>query len=355
MASTTSKIAWGIITIIVVALLAVGWFGYTRILQPNVPSSLENEIIQIPRGLSYDQYVDLLVENDLLNNRSTFEWTAKQMKFDQRTPRSGQFRIPAGASNLELIRHLRSAAQEPVKYTINSKRLLSDIAAANAEQLEADSAAFMAAFTDQELLNELDLTPETVIAAIIPNTYNLFWNISPEAYLKRMVKERDAFWKKNGRLEKAKKLNMTPTQVTTLASIVQKETNYNPEKRRMAGVYYNRFLGKQGIRKLQADPTVVFAVGDFSLRRVLNVHLETDSPYNTYMYEGLPPGPIAQPDIYTIDATLELETHDYMYFCAAPNHSGSHLFARNLNQHNVNAKKYRRWRYSPEYERSLQD
>ncbi len=355
MASSKSKIIWAVLTVLFVIGLGVAWFGYSRILKPNVPSSLSNEILQVPRGLDYTQYVDLLDEKGILKDRSTFEWTAKQMKFDKRTPRSGQFKIPADANNLELIRFLRSAAQEPVKYTINSKRLLSDIAAANAEQLEADSAAFMAAFTDADLLKELELTPETVIAAIIPNTYNLYWNILPEDYLKRMVKERDAFWSKNGRLNKAKKLNMTPTQVTILASIVQKETNYNPEKRRMAGVYYNRFLGKQGIRKLQADPTVVFAVGDFTLRRVLNEHLEYDSPYNTYMYEGLPPGPIAQPDIYTIDATLELELHDYMYFCAAPNHSGSHLFARSLNQHNVNARKYRSWRYSPEYERSLRD
>ena len=171
----------------------------------------------------------------------------------------------------------------------------------------------------------------------IPNTYELFWNTSPKKLVERMATEHDKFYDKL-RKEKMKALELSSEEVYTLASIVQKETLVSAEKPRVAGVYINRL--KRG-QLLQADPTVVFASGEFGLRRVLNKHLAIDSPYNTYKYEGLPPGPIAMPDITTIDAVLNYEKHKYLYFCASPDNSGKHLFAKTLVQHNRNADKYR--------------
>ena len=166
------------------------------------------------------------------------------------------------------------------------------------------------------------------------------WNIAPEAIADRMEKEHQFFWSQNNRLQKAKEIGLSPTEVYTLASIVEKESQSKIERPIIAGLYLNRL--KTGI-PLQADPTVVFAVGDFTLRRVLNKHLEIDSPYNTYRFTGLPPGPICMPSISSLDAILNAEKHRYLYMCAKPDNSGLHVFAESLSEHNVNANRYRRW------------
>ena len=179
-----------------------------------------------------------------------------------------------------------------------------------------------------------------MMSIFIPNTYQVYWNISPTELIDRMKKESDKFWSDKNRMDKLAKLEMTKEEVYTLASIVEKETNYVPEKATVAGVYLNRL--NKGIM-LQADPTVVFANNDFKIRRVLNKHLEKDSPYNTYKYAGLPPGPIAIASISSIDAVLENKDHKFLYFCAVPDNSGQHAFAKTLSQHNANARKFQRW------------
>jgi UPF0755 protein len=193
---------------------------------------------------------------------------------------------------------------------------------------------------DQEVLSELGYTPENIMSLFIPNTYQVYWNTSPQNLLKRLQVENDAFWAKKNRREKAKSLGLSTQEVYTLASIVEKESLVMDEKPIIAGVYLNRL--KKGML-LQADPTVVFAVGDFSIQRVLNKHLAIDSPYNTYKNVGLPPGPICMPSISSIDGVLNAEKHNYIFFCAKPNSGGRHAFANTLAGHNRNAAIYRNW------------
>ena len=181
------------------------------------------------------------------------------------------------------------------------------------------------------------MKPETAMTAFIPNTYDFYWNTDAKTFFEKMWKENEVFWSKNNRLNKAKNLNLSKEEVYTLASIVEKETNQNDEKNRMAGVYVNRL--KKGMR-LQADPTVVFATRDFTTKRVLDKHTQFDSPYNTYMYAGLPPGPISMASISSIDGVLNAEDHDYLYFCAKGDGTGYHSFAKTLSGHNANARRY---------------
>ena len=203
-----------------------------------------------------------------------------------------------------------------------------------------DSLALSDYLLKEETLAELGFTRENIISLFIPNTYEVWWNSSPEALIKRLKAEHEKWWSNKSRLDKIKELGLSPSEAYTLASIVDKESNLNKEKPRVAGVYYNRI--QKGI-PLQADPTVVFATGQYDLRRVLNKHLEIDSPYNTYKYRGLPPGPIYMASIDGLNAVINLENHDYLYFCAAPGYGSEHLFAKTLTQHNINARKFHRW------------
>ena len=261
------------------------------------------------------------------------------MNYGDRTIKPGKYSLNEGNNNLDLIRQLRSGNQVPVKVVFNNIRTLDRLAGKVSEYIETDSFALLDAFMDPNVQSSYELNEETMMTLFIPNTYEFFWNTSEKGFLDRMKKERDAFWNQE-RLQKAQDRQMTPEEVYTLASIVEKETNVKSERPTMAGVYLNRL--EQGI-PLQADPTVVFAVGDFTIKRVLNRHLEIDSPYNTYKNTGLPPGPISMASISSIDAVLNAESHDYIFFCAKPGNSGQHAFAKTLAQHNRNARKYQRW------------
>jgi len=211
------------------------------------------------------------------------------------------------------------------------------MAALLAPHLMIDSVAIANALKDTVLCHQLGYDTATVVALFVPNTYEVYWNISAEALLQRMKKENDAFWNAQGRKEKAAALGLTPVEVATLASIVDEETAANAEKPTIAGLYLNRL--RQGML-LQADPTVKFALGDFTLRRILNRHLEVDNPYNTYLYPGLPPGPIRVPSVVGIDAVLNHQQHDYLYMCAKEDFSGTHNFAHTLQEHLRNAARY---------------
>jgi UPF0755 protein len=248
----------------------------------------------------------------------------------------GLYIIPAKTSNLNLVRLLRSGRQTPVKLTFNNVRTKEDLAEKITKNLEISQDEFLNLITDSAYIRKFGFEEETVMGMFIPNTYEIWWNTSAEKLFDRMYKEYGNFWTE-ARLAKAEKLGLTQNEVSTLASIVQAETQKADERPKVAGVYLNRLRINMA---LQADPTLVFAVGDFNLKRVLNVHKEIDSPYNTYKYPGLPPGPINLPEISALEAVLNYEDHDYLYFCAKEDFSGYHAFAKDYNEHMNNARRY---------------
>lgn len=335
---TVKKILIGLVLLVLIG----GVFGYGKykaFFAPNVPSSLKKEFLEIPTGSTFEQISESLVNQGFILEKASFEEVAEQLKYKREKMRTGRFEIEPGWSNVDLVRHLRNGKQVPVKVVLTHARLLENIAATVSRFIEPDSLTILKTFMNREVQEKYGFTTETLPSFFIPNTYEFFWNTSAEGFMERMKKENDAFWEKGNRLEKAKNLDLSPTEVYTLASIVEKETNQNAEKKRMAGVYYNRLKIDM---PLQADPTLVFATRDFAAKRVLNKHKNIDSPYNTYKYTGLPPGPIAMASIPSIDAVLNHEKHKYLYFCAKPDGSGFHDFAKTLAQHNVNASNYHR-------------
>lgn len=334
------RIVIGIIAVIIIALSVIGLKVYDNIYGPNVPALLDEEHLLIPTGTSFDSLVVLLTEGEFIIDPVSFKRVAGWMKFKRDYMPPGRFRIIGGWSNRELISHIRSGDQEPVMVTFNNVRNIEELAGKVADYIEPDSFEILQYINNEPLMRSLGYTRETALCLFIPNTYELYWNTSVDNFLHRMKKENEKFWNSNDRLEKAAELGLTPSEVYTLASIVEKETLLSSEKNTIAGVYLNRL--ERGIR-LQADPTVVFAVGDFSIRRVLNKHLKFDSPYNTYIYSGLPPGPICMPEIETIDAVLNPENHNFLYFCAEPGYTGAHAFARSLSEHMANARTYQNW------------
>jgi UPF0755 protein len=239
-------------------------------------------------------------------------------------------------TNRQLVTILRSGKQTPVRITFNNFRTLDQLASRVSAVIEADSASLMEAFFDRDFLERNQLTRYEVKAIFIPNTYELWWNTSATQFVERMRVEHERFWT-DERRQKAKARGLTPIQVSILASIIEEETNKNTEKPLMASVYINRLrIGMP----LQADPTVKYAMEDFGLRRILNVHTRYDSPFNTYEYRGLPPGPICSPSVITLDAVLNSPTTEYLFFCAKADFSGYHAFARTLAEHNRNAREY---------------
>ena len=316
------------------AVLIVHWIWF----KPNVriPGQSEASLF-IRTNSTFDQVKTSLYSQDFITNQRTFEWLAGKKHYPGQV-KAGRYILRSGMSNNELINLLRAGLQTPVQVILNNIRLKKDLAGKVARQLEADSLAILQLLSDSSFLARYGLIPETSLVLFIPNTYEFYWNTGAEAFMERMYREYVKFW--NGEREKKRiRTGMTRQEVSILASIVEKETRKNDEKTRMAGVYMNRLRDKW---KLQADPTVVYVVGDFSMTRVLNRHTRIDSRYNTYLYEGLPPGPICVPSIASIDAVLDFENHDYFYFCAREDFSGYHNYARTYNQHLVNARKYQR-------------
>jgi UPF0755 protein len=241
-------------------------------------------------------------------------------------------------TNNEIINKLRSGRQDPVRVTFNKIRTLEQFADHISDQIEVDAGKLLLLMNTRAIQDKYGFNEYTIKCMFIPNTYEFYWNTSEERFLERMFKEYNKFWNAE-RTIKATKMNMSKEQIITLASIVEEETQRNTEKSTVAGVYMNRL--RIGMR-LQADPTIIYAVGDFNIKRVLKKHYEIDSPYNTYLNAGLPPGPICIPEISTIDAVLSYEKNDYLYFCAKSDFSGYHSFAKTLEQHNRNAYLYRR-------------
>ena len=277
-----------------------------------------------------------------LEDEEAFHWVAVQKKFNQ--PKAGKYILKKGMSNNDIVNLLRSGNQTPVKVAFNNQDTLEKLAHRIATQVETDSTKLMQAFLDPLFLKENNFSEKTVLGIFIPNRYEVYWTISAEKFRDKMLKEYTLFWNSR-RTESAKKLNLSKKEVITLASIVQKETTQLAERPIVAGLYLNRL--KKGW-PLQADPTVIFCVREKKgqntvIKRVLTTDLKIDSPYNTYLYKGLPPGVISMPDVSAIDAVLNASKHNYYYMCANTEKIGFHTFAKTLSQHNRNAEKYHRW------------
>lgn len=309
---------------------------YTRIFSQNIDlKGEETAYLYIPSSANQEQVIALLEEQEWLKNSSSLEWVMNKKNFSNRIY-AGRFLIKDGMNNNDLVDLLRSGVQVPIQLTFNNTRTLEDFAGKIARQIEADSISLLAALRNEKRITKYGFKPETVIGMFIPNTYQVYWNTNANAFMDRMYKEYSRFWNAD-RLKKAEKIGLSPIEVSILASIVDEETIKNDEKARVAGVYMNRMKRKI---KLDADPTLKFALGDFTIKRVLNKHKIIDSPYNTYKYRGLPPGPIRQSSISGLNAVLNYEKHRYYYFCANPDFSGYHIFARTLREHNNNARRY---------------
>lgn len=325
---------WYIVGIcfLVVIVGVWGYRIYNDVFNYNVKKT---GMLYIPTGAGFQQVVDSLKKGDYLIDISNFQWVAAKMKYPEKI-QPGAYLVKEGWSNKVLINLLRQGIQTPVKVTFNNIRFREELAAHLAHYLEPDSAAFLSALNNDKIASTLGFTHESFPMLFIPNTYEIYWNISTSKFIERMKLEYDHFWNET-RKKKATDLGLSPLQVVTIASILQEETNKNDEKERMAGVYINRV--KKGWL-LQADPTVKYALGNFQIKRILTEDLSVDSPYNTYKYAGLPPGPINFPDITSVDAVLNAEHNNYMYFCAKEDFSGYHNFAQTLAEHNRNAARY---------------
>lgn len=270
-----------------------------------------------------------------LRHRRAFRFYAQRIDLPENF-KPGYYEIKRGMNVIEVARMLKLGLQTPVYVTLNNVRTRQQLASKLGRQLDADSTAWMAAFTSPELLREAGLDTNSVFSIFLPNTYEVYWTIAPRELILRMRGEYNRFWsvERGWRLERT---GLTRPEVMVLASIITEETRQRDEMPRIAGVYINRL--RRGI-PLQADPTVKYALQDFGLRRILYKHLKTPSPYNTYINKGLPPGPICMPELAAIDAVLNYEEHDYIYFCARPEFDGYHNFARTLAEHNANARAY---------------
>lgn len=333
----TSK--YKIIGIIFFSIILIGgscaYYIY-NVLYGNTYKVSEPTFLYIDDSKDFDllckQLSDIAPTKDVTNFRALAEY----LEYPENM-RTGKYSITDGMSLMQLINILRRGQQTSVKLTFNNIRLKADLAERLAEQLMIDDQAIITLLNDSVYCKSLGFTPETINIMFIPNTYEVYWNVTADRLFQRMKKEYDTFWTES-RMNKANAIGLSPVEVSILASIVEEETAVSDEYPIVAGLYINRL--NRNI-PLQADPTVKFAIGDFSLQRILYEHLEVESPYNTYKHTGLPPGPLRTPSIRSIDAVLNHTEHRYLYMCAKEDFSGRHNFAITLAEHNRNADRYR--------------
>lgn len=335
------KLLWAIALIGLVVFGVFAFYIYGAMFSPNTKFQSEQQYLYISKNDTYREVRQQL--QPLLEDIDGFDALAKQKKYVSNV-KPGKYRIVKGMNNNEIINSIRSG-NLAVKLSFNNQNSLEDLAGRISSQIDADSLSLLEAMTDKSFLEKSGFKKETALGMYLPNSYQVFWNTSAKDFVKRMKSEYDKFWNKD-RLAKTKSINFTPDEVMTLASIVYEESKQKSEQPRVAGVYINRL--KIGM-PLQADPTIKFAAYQLPkykntiIKRVLNVHKDIDSPYNTYKYGGLPPGLIAMPDLSAIDAVLNYEKHKYLYFAADPTKPGFHRFAKSLSQHNNNARAYHQY------------
>ncbi len=334
------KITSIVSVVFIAALLIYGIKLYRDIFSDNTKFSENEFFVHIPSDATYEDVKKII--SPFIENMDYFEMVASKRSYIENV-KSGRFLFKKGMNSFELVSTLRQNV--PVKLAFNNQERLENVVGRVGSQIEADSISLMKIFKDSTFLKENGFTEDNVISICLPNTYEFYWNTKADKFRDKMIKEYRKFWN-NERTSKALKLGLTPVQVMTLASIVHKETVKKDERPRVARVYLNRL--KLGM-PLQADPTVIFAKKkqlsnfDTIIKRVYFNDLKINSPYNTYFYLGLPPGPIAMPDITAIEAVLNPEDNDYIYFCASVSKFGYHEFASDLNQHAANRKKYVEW------------
>lgn len=316
----------------------IGYDMYKRVYQPNVTLvNSTDDYFYIYSTYSFDDVVKDLYEKGYIINRESFEWVAEQKANFKNNIKPGRYKLEEGMSNNELVDLLRSGEQVPVKVTFNNVRTKQQLAGKIAKNLECDSAEVIQLLTDPDFTSKYGFNTTTILTMFLPNSYEFYWNTSGEEAIQRMAEEYKKFWDED-RKAKAKQLNLSQSEVAILASIVQAEQSVHSDERpKVAGLYINRL--KKGML-LQSDPTIVYGIGDFTIRRVLNRHKAINTPYNTYIHAGLPPGPINLPSIKSLDAVLNYEQHDYIYMCAKEDFSGYHNFAKTYNQHLVYARRY---------------
>lgn len=294
-------------------------------------------VLLIPKGASFKTVLDTLEKHQLVRDQLSFRFLAKVLSYPERV-KAGRYLINSETGNFELIRKLRNGRQDAIRLVINTFRLKEDLAGKLSKQLPFDSTFIYIHLDSNGYVSQFGFNKETIPCMFIPNTYEILWTSSFESFMSKMNKEYTKFWTTE-RKEKAQKLALTPTEVGILASIVEGESKKSDEQSRIAGVYWNRL--KTGM-PLQADPTIVFAWKDFTIKRVTGKYTAISSPYNTYRLTGLPPGPISIPSSQVIDKVLSLEKHSYLYFCAKEDFSGYHSFASSYEEHMQNAKRYQR-------------
>ncbi|MBN2166201.1 MAG: endolytic transglycosylase MltG [Marinilabiliaceae bacterium] len=324
------------IGIIAIISLFTGHKYFNWIYGKNIQSGNET-IIFIPNEATFDEVFDLLKREKILINYNSFKWVASLKEYEK-SIKGGRYKLHNGMSNNKLINMLRAGLQSPVMVTFNNIRTKNDLAGIISKKIDIDSAQLVSLLSDNNYLKQFNINSETALTIFIPNSYQFYWNTTTDGFIKRMFNEYQKFWN-NKRKNMAENINLSPIEVSILASIVDEETIKTDEKPMVAGLYLNRL--KKGIR-LQADPTIKFALGNFNVNRVINKDKSIDSPYNTYKYAGLPPGPIRIPSIQGIEAVLNPVKHNYLFMCAKEDFSGYHNFARTLQQHNQNAAKYQK-------------
>ena len=333
-----------LLVIVLMTLVVGGIFSYSvynRIFESNTAFAEEKIEVFIPSDATFKQVLQILKPS--LKDIQSFSWLASKKGYSKRV-KPGRYILKKGSNNDQMINILRSQNQA-IKVSFNNQERIENLAGRIAQQIESDSLSLLKAFTDPQFLKLKGFNSETALSMYIPNSYQVYWNTSAEAFRDKMFKEYERFWN-SSRKQKAKEIGLSPIQVSTLAAIVHKETVKSDERPKVAGVYMNRLNKKM---KLDADPTVIYAVKKYSenwnqvIKRVLNKDLEVNSPYNTYKVNGLPPGPIMMPDISAIDAVLNYQKHDYLFFVASTQNFGYHKFAKTLAQHNQNSRAYHQW------------
>ena len=323
------------VVVVTIMLSSFSFYFYQVIYSPNFLIEKEDRYLFIPSESSFEKVQEIIYDEGFVNEPVAFGLLAKFMKYND-SVKPGKYLIEKNSNNITVIRKLRSGDQVPVRITFNNSRLMSDVAERLTANIELSASEFLNFVNSDSIAQKYKFDKETFRCMFIPNTYEVYWTISKEDLINRLFKEYNRFWTEE-RLKKAKALNLTQIQVSVMASIVQAEVSHNDESPTVAGLYLNRINRNM---PLQADPTLIYAVGDFTIKRVLNVHKEIESPYNTYKYAGLPPGPINFPSIISIQAVLNHLEHKYIYMCAKEDFSGYHNFSSSLRQHNINARKY---------------
>ncbi len=331
--SFKAKVLYALVALIIIVLAGTGVNYYLKYFKPNVTGN--KDYLYIPTGSDFQDVYSIISSENILKDTLSFLNAAQNMDYPVKV-KPGRYRLSKDMSNRSLINMLKAGNQEPVKISFQNVRLKQTLAGMISKKIESDSASISQLLDSAAFVEKYGFTTDNVYTMFIPNSYEIYWNSNPEKFFLRMHDEYLKFWNAD-RKAKTAAINLSQAEVSILASIVDSEALNDSEMPRIAGLYMNRL--HKGMR-LEADPTVIFAANDFTIRRVLNKHLIINSPYNTYLNKGLPPGPITMPSINAIDAVLNYEKHDYIYMCAKEDFSGYHNYASNLNEHLKNARKF---------------